>query len=189
MFSILESSYAHHYTIKAMFSVSNYFKLFSKKVGFCLQFLSSWPTFVIACLSMCYFAILFIRLKLFPKNKKRNMKENMGKGKAPIGLRAKNTKAIYHKSCKKYIFLNPSSIWCKYSCNISELWLLFPLIILRNHPKEFLSNYSCFSGWGMTNQASPTPETFLNPSDSSDGTKTSLPTRGTIQDFYQLICL
>ena len=28
---------------------------------------------------------------------------------------------------------------------------------------------------------------FPNSSDSSDGTKTSLPTRGTIQDFYQLI--
>lgn len=56
-----------------------------------------------------------------------------------MGLRAKNTKAIYHKSCKKkYIFPNPSSIWFKYSCNISELWLLFPLIILRNRPKEFL---------------------------------------------------
>ena len=150
MFSILESSYAHHYTIKAMFSVSNYFKLFSKKVGFCLQFLS-WPTFVIACLSMCYFAILFIRLKLFPKNKKQNMKENMGKGKAPIGLRAKNTKAIYHKSCKKYIFLNPSSIWCKYSCNISELWLLFPLIILRNHPKEFLSFFFFFLYKALSN--------------------------------------
>ena len=36
-------------------------------------------------------------------------------------------------------------------------------------------------------QASPTPANSLNPSDSSDGTKTSLPTRGTIQDFYQLI--
>ena len=37
-------------------------------------------------------------------------------------------------------------------------------------------------------QASPAPENSLNPSDSSDGIKTSLPTRGTIQDFYQLIC-
>ena len=36
-------------------------------------------------------------------------------------------------------------------------------------------------------QASPTPANSLNPSDSTDGTKTSLPTRGTIQDFYQLI--
>ena len=34
----------------------------------------------------------------------------------------------------------------------------------------------------------PTPANSLNPSDSSDGTKTSLPTRRTIQDFYQLIC-
>ena len=37
-------------------------------------------------------------------------------------------------------------------------------------------------------QASPAPENSLNPSDSSDGIKTSLPTRGMIQDFYQLIC-
>ena len=37
-------------------------------------------------------------------------------------------------------------------------------------------------------QASPTPANSLNPSDPSDGRKTSFPTRGTIQDFYQLIC-
>ena len=84
MFSILESSYAHHYTIKATFSVSNYFKLFSRMVGFCLQFLSSWPTFVIACLSMCYFAILFISLKLFPKIKNRIWKR-IWKKESPHG--------------------------------------------------------------------------------------------------------
>ena len=37
-------------------------------------------------------------------------------------------------------------------------------------------------------QAFPTPANSLNPSDSSDGTKVSLPSRGTIQAFYQLIC-
>ena len=35
----------------------------------------------------------------------------------------------------------------------------------------------------------PTPANSLCPSDSSYGTKTSLPTKGTIQDFHQLICL
>ena len=37
-------------------------------------------------------------------------------------------------------------------------------------------------------QAFPTPANSLSPSDSSDGKKVSLPTRGTIQAFYQLIC-
>ena len=73
--------------------------------------------------------------------------------------------------------------------------------------KEFLSNYACLSGKEGTkllpllnilknslslrvgkNQASWTPANSLNPSDSSDGTKTSFPIRGTTQDFYQLIC-
>ena len=36
--------------------------------------------------------------------------------------------------------------------------------------------------------AFPTPTNSLNPSYSSDGTKVSLPSRGTIQAFYQLIC-
>ena len=37
-------------------------------------------------------------------------------------------------------------------------------------------------------QAFPAPTNSLNPSYSSDGTKVSLPSRGTIQAFYQLIC-
>ena len=37
-------------------------------------------------------------------------------------------------------------------------------------------------------QASPTPENSLDHSDPFDGTNTSLPTRGTIQDFYHRIC-
>ena len=37
-------------------------------------------------------------------------------------------------------------------------------------------------------QAFPTPPNSLNPSDSSDGTKVSLPSRGTIRAFYRLIC-
>ena len=37
-------------------------------------------------------------------------------------------------------------------------------------------------------QAFPTPANSLNPSDSSDGPKVSLSSRGTIQAFYQLIC-
>ena len=58
---------------------------------------------------------------------------------------------------------------------------------LSKHSKEFPSNFF-LSLRVVMNQASPTPANSLNPSDSSDGTKVSLPTRGTIQDFYQLIC-
>ena len=58
---------------------------------------------------------------------------------------------------------------------------------LSKHSKESPSNFFLSLRVGM-NQASPTPANSLNPSDSSDGPKVSLPTRGTIQDFYQLIC-
>lgn len=75
------------------------------------------------------------------------MKENMEKGKPPWDLERKIQKQYITKAVKIYIFPNPSSIWFKYSCNISELWLLFPLIILRNHPKEFL--FFCIKHYKM----------------------------------------
>lgn len=70
-------------------TTSNYFP---KRLGFVLQFLSRANI----CYCLSFYVLLcntFHKAKIISKNKKQNMKENMGKGKAPIGLRAKKYKS------------------------------------------------------------------------------------------------